>query len=627
MKKVVSILLCVMLFMAVWSMTASAMVEGDFGYETAVGGVGIVNYYKDAELVILPDTLGGQSVRSVAGFKRKGIKEVVLPDTLWEIGQYAFSDCDSLESVTIPENVTAIRQSAFSSCDGLKRVELPEGLVTIEESAFYSCDELCELYIPKSVKSVGKDGDFRSAFSDEELKNLKIVVDSENEYYKSDDNGWVYTKDGKVLLMACSVGANVEIPQGVTEIADKVFYKYGEIQKLVLPEGLEKIGKSAFAMCADIKEMELPDSIRYIDEYAFSGCWWLKDVTIGTKAEYIGNGAFMGCGNLTRVTFLNHDTTIAPYSKTVDMSSARRTEEVKYDAFHLAGVKTVYGYKGSTAEVTFGGKCNFIAIDTDKGISDKKMNILTALGIFEGYEDGDFKEEANLSRAEAAAVMVRVMNKESEAKKGETAFSDIDKDHWASGYISLAAKEKIINGMGDGTFKADEKVTYHQFIKMLCCVMGYDIAAEARGGWAKEGYISIAEDIRLTKGIVFEHSDAITRADAAKLVYNALETELMDENAFSVGKDGIVETDNDQQKTIITEYFDYQDITGTITDATTIEVTGVYKKSQGYYKKGDCVTFTTALDGIETLIGKSVMAYMKKAENGESILLTAVERP
>lgn len=170
--------------------------------------------------------------------------------------------------------------------------------------------------------------------------------------------------------MACNAGKAVEIPEGVTEIKDKVFYNCNEIQEVVLPGTLEKIGKSAFAMCADIKKMELPDSLRYIDETAFSGCWWLMELTFGTKVEYIANGAFMGCGNLKVVTFLNPETVIADFSQTTDMASARRTVTTKYDAFHLSGVETVKCYMGSTAYDYFADKniVLIIKIETDGNI-------------------------------------------------------------------------------------------------------------------------------------------------------------------------------------------------------------------------------------------------------------------
>lgn len=360
MKKLLCLVLVVVLCMGFCNAFALADEEDDFIYTRVKTTDEISGYYAkitdycgDEEVVIIPETMGGYPVRKIESFSLYNYnlctKEVVIPASVREIGEFAFKSCENLEKVTIPGSVAVIENGAFGSLDNLKEVNLSEGLIEIKESAFSSCDSLTELYIPKTVKSVGKDGDFRSAFSDDELKRLKITIDSDNENYMSDENGWVYTKDGKILLMACNVGETVVIGEGVTEIKDKVFYNCKEIHEVVLPKTLEKIGKSAFALCVDIKRMELPDGLRYIDEMAFSGCWWLTELKFGTKLGYIANGAFMNCDNVKEVTFLNPDTEIATFSQTTDMTSAKRPVTTKYDAFHSDDIETVNCYVGSTA--------------------------------------------------------------------------------------------------------------------------------------------------------------------------------------------------------------------------------------------------------------------------------------
>lgn len=79
----------------------------------------------------------------------------VIPDTVTNIGDSAFSDCVSLNGVVIPNTVTSIANSAFSYCSGLTNVVLPVGLVSIEGSAFYSCDSLKSITIPAAVTNLG----------------------------------------------------------------------------------------------------------------------------------------------------------------------------------------------------------------------------------------------------------------------------------------------------------------------------------------------------------------------------------------------------------------------------------------------------------------------------------------
>ena len=76
-------------------------------------------------------------------------------------------------------------------------------------------------------------------------------------------------------------------------------------------------------------------------------------------------------------------------------------------------------------------------------------------GILTGYEDGTFKPNANITRAEFATMAVRFF---SSSYEGEDLFPDIDK-HWAKDYINTAANEGIINGYEDGTFRPSQPIT------------------------------------------------------------------------------------------------------------------------------------------------------------------------
>ena len=84
------------------------------------------------------------------------LTEIVIPEGVTRIGDYAFYSCDSLTKVTVPEGVTSIGKSAFSNCEGLSAVALPEGVTSIGDYAFYSCSSLTEIVIPEGVTSIGK---------------------------------------------------------------------------------------------------------------------------------------------------------------------------------------------------------------------------------------------------------------------------------------------------------------------------------------------------------------------------------------------------------------------------------------------------------------------------------------
>lgn len=77
--------------------------------------------------------------------------ELTIPDTVTNIGRYAFQNADLLETVTIPGTVKTVNSSAFFDCDALKNVILSEGVESIEDYAFIGCDSLQSIWIPRSV--------------------------------------------------------------------------------------------------------------------------------------------------------------------------------------------------------------------------------------------------------------------------------------------------------------------------------------------------------------------------------------------------------------------------------------------------------------------------------------------
>lgn len=80
---------------------------------------------------------------------------VILPDSVTAIGDFVFSNCDSLERVQFPETLSAIGCSAFSGCAALSEIEFPEQLKTISAQAFSGCLSLREITLPKGLTSIG----------------------------------------------------------------------------------------------------------------------------------------------------------------------------------------------------------------------------------------------------------------------------------------------------------------------------------------------------------------------------------------------------------------------------------------------------------------------------------------
>jgi len=84
------------------------------------------------------------------------IKDLVIPNNVTSIGNYAFSRCSDLTSVTIPNSVTSIGSCAFLDCSGLTSMTIPNSVTSIGMHSFAYCSGLTSVTIPNSVTLIAK---------------------------------------------------------------------------------------------------------------------------------------------------------------------------------------------------------------------------------------------------------------------------------------------------------------------------------------------------------------------------------------------------------------------------------------------------------------------------------------
>ena len=83
------------------------------------------------------------------------VKDLVIPNSVTSIGNYAFFNCSGLTSVTIPNSVASIGNKAFEGCSGLTSVTIGNSVTSIGRYTFSSCSGLTSVTIPNSVTSIG----------------------------------------------------------------------------------------------------------------------------------------------------------------------------------------------------------------------------------------------------------------------------------------------------------------------------------------------------------------------------------------------------------------------------------------------------------------------------------------
>lgn len=255
------------------------------------------------------------------------------------------------------------------------------------------------------------------------------------------------------------------------------------------------------------------------------------------------------------------------------------------------------------------------SLDEDVQNSLEK-EILVKLGILKDYIDSTQWDQDFLTRGEMVAIAIRLLGLEDVVNENaeDEYFKDVIPGSLYAEYINLAYSMGIVSGVSATEFQPKGTISYPQMIKILIHVLGYDIQAEYAGGYPA-GYLSVASQIGLLKGIKTLSGDVI-RADAFKIIHNALEIDLMtivranDRNTYTVVKG----------KNILTEYLKIEIVEGIVYAN---HYTGLYdedgKVPKNHIKIEDKV-YLAKQDNAASFLGFNVKAYIKKDDQEDYVL-------
>ena len=148
------------------------------------------------------------------------------------------------------------------------------------------------------------------------------------------------------------------------------------------------------------------------------------------------------------------------------------------------------------------------------------VEYLNDIGIMQGDDKGNFNPDKNVTRAEMAAIICRMLYEDASATDG-TVFSDVPASHWANGYVTKVAELGIVNGYGNGKFGPSDTVTYEQAIAMVVRAKGLDEYAITAGGYPN-GYIAVAQEYGFGQELNVSFGDLMPRREIAVLLYSAM---------------------------------------------------------------------------------------------------------
>ena len=174
--------------------------------------------------------------------------------------------------------------------------------------------------------------------------------------------------------------------------------------------------------------------------------------------------------------------------------------------------------------------------DDDSITYQEAVDVISEIGVVDGYTGGDFKPTDVLTRGAAAKIICNLIlgpTTASALSASSAPFKDVPVSNTFAGYITYCAQEKIINGYSDGTFRPTATLSGNAFMKMLLGALGYDGDVEGYTGpnWSV-AVIKQAAGIGLDDGNdEFVGSKAVTREEAALYAFNMLQATMVEYDA------------------------------------------------------------------------------------------------
>lgn len=245
------------------------------------------------------------------------VKEVVLPNSVREIGFSAFDRCYDLEKVTLNEGLVTIKSYAFSKTK-IKEIIIPKSVKSIDETSFSGCKDLEKvifegdapqdfmnelLYQPSDTNFTVYYKSTATGFTTPVWNGYKCkAIGSDADNYKTLNNFECFQNtDGGITIIgytgtatALTIPAQIE-GKNVTKIETSAFNYNKILVEVTFPDTLKIIGARAFQHCEALKTINLSENLDSIEFFAFYYCANLETVTLPGNLTKLGRQAFSYC--------------------------------------------------------------------------------------------------------------------------------------------------------------------------------------------------------------------------------------------------------------------------------------------------------------------------------------------
>ena len=156
----------------------------------------------------------GYTIPRILQINDNKLSDIIIPETVSRISDYAFYNCSSLTSITIPNSIKSIGNHAFYECASLKDISIPNSVTTLGQSVFENCISLKSAYVGNGITSL--------------------------------DNS---------TFISCSSLESVTLGGRIVHIGESVFSGCTALNEITLPASVKSIGENAFASCTKLYDI------------------------------------------------------------------------------------------------------------------------------------------------------------------------------------------------------------------------------------------------------------------------------------------------------------------------------------------------------------------------------------
>ena len=308
----------------------------DFPESVTTMGRGVLQNCENLEYVGYPINWNTANTTGEVFAGCPKLTEIVIPEGVTVIPNYAFANCPNLERIVLPEGLEYIYHHAFSNCTGLTEMVYPSTIKTV--GGIDGCTSITSVVIPDGAETIGT-----NAFDSVPLESIVLPdsVTTINNYafqncasLKSVAFGAQLNSIGVYAFYKCSALTELILPDSVTSIGAYAFANcsaleefgypvnwtevtrkdssssYGhnfdnctKLRRIEIPEGATVIPRAAFAYATYLRSVSMPGTIKTVGEDAFRGCTAITSVQLPEGVKVIGASAFRECIYLSEVEF------------------------------------------------------------------------------------------------------------------------------------------------------------------------------------------------------------------------------------------------------------------------------------------------------------------------------------